>query len=77
MIGYREKILNELDSIPDGKLKYLFEMIHSFKLAVLSEKPSELLGNKFAGTWIGDENAEDLIRMIKEDRVNRFKEIEL
>lgn len=76
---YRHKIEEEIGVIPDYKLKDLFEIIQSFRLSVFDKKsePTQLLGDKFAGTWLGDEKAEELIDLIKKDRVNRLQEIKL
>jgi len=76
----RPKIIDELNFIPKDKLIEIFELIHYFRLGITSDRTKQAtrpLGDEFAGTWKGDESAEELISIIKKSRINRLKEINL
>lgn len=72
------EIFKELKLITGDKLHEIYDLIHYFRLGINSGKAEQItkpLGDKFAGVWLGDESARELIFFIKKNRVNRLKEI--
>ncbi len=70
----QNKIVNELDFIPESKLSEVYDWLHRFRLKVNPGSVNvskNLLGDEFAGKWKGPDTAGELINMLKHNQTNQ------
>ncbi len=63
----RNRILEEIDKIPEEKLIYLYDLIHFFRLGLETKKSSAQDILKLAGSWkdMSEEAFNDFLNEIK------------
>ena len=68
----REKVLEEVRQIPDGKLSDLYKLLREFRVGAELSANSGTSAMRFAGCWneIGDDVFDDFQRDITERRRN-------
>jgi len=70
----REKVLNEIDKIPEDKLTNILDLIHHFRIGLQHSREGDIKVEDFSGCWedMPDSVYENFLTQLKERRGTAF-----